>query len=101
MIGFDDVVPLVDGITVEELRCFIEMHWINPEKENGVYYFAEIDIARTKLVWELRHNFLVEEESVSIILSLLDQLYFTRRQLRKLLVEMKQNLYDEDNNTKD
>ena len=49
--------------------------------------FSELDIARIRLILDLRATMDVEERSVSLVLSLLDQLYTTRRQLRRVLAE--------------
>lgn len=90
MIVFDEVVQLIDGMNADELNHFIENNWIKPQEKKGTYHFTDIDIARIRLICELRNQLLVEEESLSIILSLLDQLYSTRRQLKNLLEAMQE-----------
>lgn len=62
------------------LRC-IEFHWIEPVESP---WLDEEDLARAQLILELRDRFGVNDESVPIILHLLDQLYRVRFQLIRL-----------------
>ena len=41
-------------------------------------------MARVRLIRELRHDLEIEEETLPVVLSLLDQLYANRRRLRAL-----------------
>lgn len=90
MIVFNEVIKQVEGINAEQLEYFIENHWVEPHGQRGNYYFAEIDVARVRLIRELRYQLLVEEDTLPLILSLLDQLYSTRRQLKALLRKMRE-----------
>jgi chaperone modulatory protein CbpM len=51
---------------------------------DGDWRFRRIDVARAQLIWELRSDMQVNEEALPIVLSLLDQLYDLRRQLRAI-----------------
>ena len=46
--------------------------------------FSELDVARLGLICDLRHDLAVEEETLPLVLSLLDQVYTLRRQLGAL-----------------
>ena len=46
--------------------------------------FSELDVARVRLICDLRHDLAVEEETVPLVLSLLDQVYALRRQMSAL-----------------
>ena len=46
--------------------------------------FDEVDIARVRLVCELRDDLGLDAEAIPVVLSLVDQLYGVRRELRAL-----------------
>jgi chaperone modulatory protein CbpM len=63
---------------------WVEAGWLIP-RQNGVgRRFSEIDLARAQLIRDL-HEFGVNDESVPIILDLVDQLHGLRHMLRELL----------------
>jgi chaperone modulatory protein CbpM len=73
------------GVTTAELRVWCDSGWVTPAHgENGGQVFDEIDVARVCLVRELRHDLGLDDEAIPVILSLLDQLYGVRRELRTL-----------------
>lgn len=71
-------------ITAKDIRHWIDNQWLRPETKEGNYLFKEIDEARARLILELRDHLGVSEDSMSLVLQLLDQLYTTRRQMRYL-----------------
>jgi hypothetical protein len=66
-----------------ELDRWIDNRWIRPEGRPGAYVFHEIDVARARLVAELR-ELAIDDEALPLVLSLLDQLYGVRRQMKLL-----------------
>jgi chaperone modulatory protein CbpM len=80
MIAIEMVLAQIRGLERRELDEFVAHGWVRPE--NGE--FAEIDVARVRLLVELRHELAVEDETIPLVLSLLDRLYATRRRLRIL-----------------
>jgi chaperone modulatory protein CbpM len=87
MITLTTVCRVVPGLTEDELQGFIEAEWVRPVRQGNKPVFSELDVARVRLIVDLRATMDVEERSVSLVLSLLDQLYSTRRQLRRVLSE--------------
>jgi len=79
-----EVVRRVGGVSIEELEHWVENRWIVPNRSGGSYVFAEIDLARVRLIREMRQDLAIEEEAVPVMLSLLDQIYALRRDLRQL-----------------
>ena len=75
------VIALVPQVTVPELQDWIDRGWVLPAGEPPDWTFAGIDVARVRLLADLRHAMGVEEESLSLVLSLLDQVYDLRRAL--------------------
>ena len=61
------------GVNKEVIIHFIEEDWIHPADEQTMKMDEE-DLARIRLICELKDDFGVNEEGMSIILHLLDQL---------------------------
>ncbi len=84
MIGLDELTRRVAALDRVELERWIENRWILPDEEGGRWLFHEVDIARVELILEIRSEFAVNDEALSLMLNLLDQLYSLRRQMRRL-----------------
>ena len=82
MITIDRLFVSVAGLDREELERWIAQQWVRPE--GPPWRFREIDVARVRLIVELRREMAIGEEALPVVLSLLDQLYETRRQMRTL-----------------
>jgi chaperone modulatory protein CbpM len=82
MITFETVIRVVEGVRAAELRRWIEEGWVRPESERGVLIFREIDVARVRLIQDLRRDLAIGGEALPVVLNLLDQLYAMRRRLR-------------------
>ncbi|HEX3347741.1 MAG TPA: hypothetical protein VHS58_06525 [Acetobacteraceae bacterium] len=77
------VVAVVGGIGEPDLRDWIARGWVAPEPfPPEDFVFAEIDVARIRLIRDLRVAMGVEVETVPLVLDLLDQVYTLRRTLR-------------------
>jgi chaperone modulatory protein CbpM len=85
MITISSVCAIVPGLTEADLRLWLEQDFVRPERRGGELSFREIDVARVRLIRELRADLEVEAPTLPLVLSLLDQLYATRRQLRLVL----------------
>ena len=85
MITWYGVFDAVPGLTEADLRDWLEQDWVRPERSAGEPAFREIDVARIRLIRELQTDLEVEPPTVPLVLSLLDQLYATRHQLRLVL----------------
>ncbi len=72
---------VVDPAEVED---WVARAWVRPDGTRGHYLFHPIDEARARLIQELRHELHVGDESLPLVLSLLDQLYAARRHLRRI-----------------
>ncbi|WP_340118434.1 chaperone modulator CbpM [Pelagibius sp. 7325] len=81
--SFEDVLVSLD-IGASELHAWIEQHWVLPVEESGDFYFDEADVARVKLIAELRNDLGVNEDAIPVVLRLLDQVYSLRRALSEL-----------------
>lgn len=84
MISFETVIRLVGDVQASELRHWIEERWVRPEAQPEGYLFHEVDVARVRLIRELRHDLAIDEDALPLVLQLLDQIYTLRRRLRLL-----------------
>jgi chaperone modulatory protein CbpM len=71
-------------LPLQDLERWISNDWVRPDGQEGDYAFRDIDVARVRLIQELRDELEVDERSMSVVLLLLDQLYDLRRRLRDL-----------------
>ena len=56
-----------------------------PDAAGAILEFHEIDVARVRLIHDLRRDMDVGEDAVPLVLSLLDQVYELRSRLRSVL----------------
>lgn len=84
MIAFEAVLREVRGLEATELEQWIEARWVLPERAASGYVFHEVDVARVHLIVELRHELMIEPETMPVVLSLLDQVYALRNRLKTL-----------------
>jgi chaperone modulatory protein CbpM len=78
------VVGEIGRLQVSELEAWVRAEWVRPERGAGEPRFTEVDVARVRLICELREDLGIDEETLPLVLSLVDQLYRTRRRLRGL-----------------
>ena len=78
------LVATVQGVTAERLTYWIEMGFVVPEKEDGEPQFAEIDVARVRLLYELETDLALDTDAIALLLSLLDQVYSLRGRMRAM-----------------
>ena len=84
MIALEELLDRFAGLDRRELTRWVENRWILPERRGTTWIFHEIDVARVGLIIEVRREFAIDDEAVSLMLGLLDQVYDLRRQLGRL-----------------
>jgi chaperone modulatory protein CbpM len=84
MIGIDVVIAEISGLTRQDLERWIANAWVRPDRSADGYAFREIDVARARLILEMRDGMEINEDALPVVLLLLDQLYDLRRQMRDL-----------------
>jgi chaperone modulatory protein CbpM len=67
------------------VEAWVRAGWLIPRQDGTTFEFSEIDMARAQLIRDLQHDLGVNDEGVSVILDLIDQLHGVRRMLRELL----------------
>jgi chaperone modulatory protein CbpM len=66
------------------LNTWVEEEWLVPVSSDKTFFFSEADLARARLIQDLRMDFGVNDEGIAIILHLLDQLHGLRCLLRDI-----------------
>ena len=84
MISIEVVLMQLPGLPKRDLERWILNDWVRPDGPPGEWAFQEIDVARARLIRELRDDLDVNEASLPVVLLLLDQLYDLRRQMLDL-----------------
>jgi chaperone modulatory protein CbpM len=74
----------------QSLEAWVTAGWIVPPETDPELMFADVDLARVQLIRDLREDFGVNDEGVSVILHLVDQMHGLRRSMRELLDEMRE-----------
>jgi len=85
MMQITAVAALFSNLPVIELTGWVERGWVLPESAESGWVFHEIDVARVRLIYDLRHDMEVTDETMPLVLSLLDQMYELRGRLRAVL----------------
>jgi chaperone modulatory protein CbpM len=70
------------------VESWIAAGWLMPQRDPELA-FSEVDLARAQLIRELKEDFGVNDEGVSLVLHLLDQVHGLRRTMRELLEQMR------------
>jgi chaperone modulatory protein CbpM len=74
----DAVLALFSDVQAAELTEWVERGWVQPESGDGDWIFQEVDVARVRLIHDLRRDLDVTEDALPLVLSLLDQVYDLR-----------------------
>ena len=78
------VVATVHRVQMRELRLWVSEGWIRPATGEHGPVFDDLDVARIRLVCDLKKELSLPLDAVPVVLSLLDQVHGLRRELRDL-----------------
>jgi chaperone modulatory protein CbpM len=84
MITIELLVAEVAGLQRPDVQRWIDNDWVRPGGVAGAYLFLDIDVARVRLIRELRDELDIDEAALPVVLLLLDQLHDLRRRMREL-----------------
>jgi chaperone modulatory protein CbpM len=84
VIDIEILIAQVPGVQHPDLERWISNAWVKPDETCGRYEFCEIDVARVRLIRDLRDDMDVNEAALPVVLSLLDQLYDLRRRMHEI-----------------
>jgi chaperone modulatory protein CbpM len=73
------------------LDAWIAAGWLIPPQTEPEVTFSDVDLSRAQLIRDLRDDFGVNDEGVTVILHLLDQMHGLRRSMHDLLDEVRRS----------
>lgn len=79
-----EVLRVVRRLQRRDLRAWMKAGWVRPAQTNHEPIFDDVDVARLRLICDLRKEMAVSNDAVPMVLSLLDQVHGLRRELRTL-----------------
>jgi chaperone modulatory protein CbpM len=79
------IAALFPDLTQVEVISWVERGWVSPDTNEGGLVFRDIDVARVRLIRDLRQSMDVAEDAMPLVLSLLDQVYELRSRLKSVL----------------
>jgi chaperone modulatory protein CbpM len=84
--SFDErtVVARIDRLTLRDLRLWVREGWVRPAESASGPVFDDLDLARLRLLCDLRKDMGLPMDVVPTVLGLIDQLHRTRRDLHRL-----------------
>jgi len=71
------------------LQAWVAAGWLVPPQTDPELMFSDVDLARAQLIRDLREDLGVNDEAVSVVLHLIDQMHGLRRSMQGLLDEMR------------
>jgi chaperone modulatory protein CbpM len=85
MISDKELIAAIDGLQADALQHWIDLGWVTPQRDNETLRFDASDVARVRLIYELHYELSIAQDSLPVVLSLMDQLYAARRSMRTLM----------------
>jgi chaperone modulatory protein CbpM len=67
------------------LDAWIEAGWLRPRGSQSSRDFSDIDVARARLICDLRDDLGINDDAVLVVLDLIDQIHGLRRLVRELV----------------
>jgi chaperone modulatory protein CbpM len=84
MKNLEEVIALLPDLHRDDLERWISNALVEAAEEAGTSQLNETQFARVRLICTLRYDMDVEEETLPVVLDLLDQLHDTRARLHTL-----------------
>lgn len=84
MMRVEDMVAQIETLQQSDLEAWISEALISPQEDAGVIVFSEMEYARIRLICTLHYDLEIDADTLPTVLSLVDQLYETRRHLSRL-----------------
>lgn len=79
------VLSRIRRLTQRDLRRWLHEGWVRPAMGETGPVFDEIDVARLRLLCDLRKDMALPSDTLPVVLTLIDRLHETRRELRMLV----------------
>lgn len=79
------VVAEVRRLTLRDLRRWVREGWVRPAMGEAGPVFDKLDVARLRLLCDLRQEMALPADALPVVLTLIDRLHEARRETRLLL----------------
>ncbi|MBR1275907.1 hypothetical protein [Bradyrhizobium sp. AUGA SZCCT0283] len=83
MMAIDDLLTTIPSLQRGDLEGWIRDELVAPQQDAGLS-FSDMECARIRLICTLTYELEIDSGALPVVLSLLDQLYDTRRRLMSL-----------------
>ena len=70
---------------LDALQIWLETGWLVPTFQEGVWHYLEIDLARAQLIRDLQHDLGINDDGITVVLDLVDQVGGLRQVLQEVL----------------
>ena len=84
MMAVDHLLATISSLQRADLERWINEELVVPEQDGGSLTFSDMECARIRLICTLTYDLDVDDSTLPLVLSLLDQLYDTRQRLFSL-----------------
>jgi len=84
MTRIEDLVEAIARLQRGDLDAWISEDLVSARRDGDVLHFTEMECARVRLICTLRYDLEIDADTLPVVLSLVDQLYDTRRKLLSL-----------------
>ena len=84
MMRIEDLLSAIVELQRSDLEAWIREELVAPQQEAESLSFSEMECARVRLICTLHYELEIDAGTLPVVLSLLDQLYETRRRLKSL-----------------
>ncbi|MDF2119454.1 chaperone modulator CbpM [Roseiarcaceae bacterium H3SJ34-1] len=84
MTHVDDLLATISTLQRGDIETWIREGLVAPQQEAGTLHFTEMECARVRLICTLHYELEIDAETLPMVLSLVDQLYDTRKRLLSL-----------------
>ena len=84
MTAIDDLLSAISTLHRNDLERWISEGLVAPRQDAGSLLFSDMACARVRLICTLTYELDIENGTLPVVLSLLDQLYDTRKRLSSL-----------------
>ena len=88
------VVAEVERLTLRDLRVWVREGWVQPAQGEAGPVFDDIDVARIRLLCDLRKDMALPTEALPVVLTLIDHLNQTRSDLRCLVEALEEQPHE-------
>ena len=84
MMRVDELLAAIAVLQRSDLELWIREELVAPHQEAETWAFSEMECARVRLICTLHYELEIDTNALPVVLSLIDQLYETRRRLKSL-----------------